>query len=78
MTASHPLADHEPPEAAGRLLKLIQARAGAVPNLFRQMAHAPAVLEATLSLRQATHQALPPGLRELAYLKTSHLNGCRY
>jgi alkylhydroperoxidase family enzyme len=49
-----------------------------VPNIFRTMGHAPEVLRATLALEQAITRDLAPKLRELAYLKTSQLNGCHY
>src|SRR6185312_12523427 len=45
---------------------------------FRSMAHAPDVLQATLALNQAIQGDLDPKLRELAYLKTSQLNQCKY
>jgi alkylhydroperoxidase family enzyme len=49
-----------------------------VPNIFRTMGHAPEVLRATLALEQAITRDLAPNQRELAYLKTSQLNGCHY
>ena len=73
-----PLSDAEAPTAAKELFQAIQAKFGMVPNIFRTMGHAPAVLQATLALDQAIHQDLDGKLRELAYLKASQLNDCRY
>ncbi len=63
---------------AQRLMQQIQSKFGMVPNIFRLMGYAPAVLEHTLGLNDAIQQDLDPKLRELAYLKTSQLNGCHY
>ena len=73
-----PLTDDQAPEAAKPLFDAIQGKLGMVLNIFRTMAHVPEVLEATLKMNQAIQQELPPKLRELAYLKTSMLNGCDY
>jgi alkylhydroperoxidase family enzyme len=47
-------------------------------NIFRTMAHAPDVLQATLALDKAIQRELDPKLRELAYLRASQLNECGY
>lgn len=73
-----PLSDAQASDAARNLLQSIQAKFGMVPNIFRTMAHVPEVLQATLSLDGAIQHGLDPKLRELAYLKTSQLNGCNY
>ena len=73
-----PLADAQAPDASKSLFQQIQAQFGMVPNIFRTMGHAPEVLRATLALEQAITRDLAPKLRELAYLKTSQLNGCHY
>jgi AhpD family alkylhydroperoxidase len=49
-----------------------------VPNFFRTLGHAPAVLSATLAFDDALNRDLSPRLRELAYLKCSELNRCEY
>lgn len=52
---------------------------GAVPNVFRAMAHSPEMLQAFLSLNNTLPKTQLDGkLRELAYIKTSELNGCDY
>lgn len=73
-----PLTNAQAPEAAKPLFQALQAKLGMIPNIFRTMGHAPAVLQATLGLNEAIQHDLDPKLRELAYLKTSQLNGCRY
>jgi alkylhydroperoxidase family enzyme len=73
-----PVSDAQASDAAKNLLQNLQAKLGMVPNIFRTMAHAPDVLQATLALNQAIQKDLDPRLRELAYLKTSQLNGCHY
>ena len=73
-----PLTDAQASPEAQPLFKAIQEKFRAVPNIFRTMGHAPAVLKATLELNQAIHSDLDPKLRELAYLKSSQLNKCRY
>ena len=73
-----PLSDAQASDAAKTLFQGIQAKLAMVPNIFRTMGHAPPILKATLDLNGAIQQALDPKLRELAYLKTSQLNGCNY
>ena len=73
-----PLADAQAPAASNSLFQQIQSQFKMVPNIFRTMGHAPEVLRATLAFEQAITRDLAPKLRELAYLKTSQLNGCHY
>ncbi len=73
-----PLQDDQAPEAARAMFQAIQSQLGAVPNIFRTMAHQPAVLEATLKMNAAVGHDLPELLRELAYLKASMVNQCHY
>lgn len=53
---------------------------GRVPNIFGVMAHRPAALKALLTLYGAVMRegTVEPRCKELAYLKTSLLNGCEY
>ncbi len=52
---------------------------GAVPNVFRAMAHNPEMLQGFLALNNALPTTKLDGkLRELAYIKTSELNDCAY
>jgi uncharacterized peroxidase-related enzyme len=57
----------------------MEKKLGAVPNIFRVMAHNPEMLEAFLALNATLPKTQLNGkLRELAYIKTSELNGCDY
>ncbi|MCA1685999.1 MAG: carboxymuconolactone decarboxylase family protein [Planctomycetia bacterium] len=57
----------------------MERKLGAVPNMFRAMAHSPELLETFLALNGALSKTkLDPKLRELAYIKTSELNHCEY
>jgi len=74
-----PLTDEQASPEAQKLFQGIHATFKMVPNIFRTMGHAPAVLQATLGLNQAIHGGdLDPKLRELAYLKTTRINHCGY
>jgi uncharacterized peroxidase-related enzyme len=70
-------------EEAGEKLRPVFAgmekAIGAVPNIFRAMAHSPEMFQAFLSLNGALGKTQLEGkLRELAYIKTSELNDCDY
>jgi uncharacterized peroxidase-related enzyme len=57
----------------------MEKKLGAVPNFFRAMAHSPEMLEGFLALNATLSRThLDSKLRELAYIKTSELNGCDY
>ena len=57
----------------------MEKKLGTVPNVFRVMAHNPEMLEAFLALNATLPRTELKGrLRELAYIKTSELNGCDY
>jgi uncharacterized peroxidase-related enzyme len=69
-------------EAAEKIRPVFEGfekKLGAVPNVFRAMAHNPEMLEAFLGLNSTLPRTKLSGkLRELAYIKTSELNGCDY
>ncbi|HEV8633816.1 MAG TPA: carboxymuconolactone decarboxylase family protein [Chloroflexota bacterium] len=67
-------------EAARAVYDEIEQGGGRVSNFWRMLAHKPPVLRAFRSLYQAVWApgALEPRLKELAYLRTSILNGCAY
>ena len=73
-----PIADAQASEATKGIFQTLQAKLGKVLNIFRTMAHAPEILQATLAFNQAIQKELDPKLRELAYLKTTQLNKCNY
>jgi len=57
----------------------IERKGASVPNVLRAMAHNPEMLEAFLALNGTLPKTKLDGkLRELAYIKTSELNGCAY
>jgi alkylhydroperoxidase family enzyme len=73
-----PLTDAAAPDKTKGLFQAIQSKFGMVPNIYRTLGHTPDVLKTTLDFSAAIQHELDPKLRELAYLKTSQLNGCHY
>ena len=70
---------HQAQTGARALLEGIEAELGMVPNLFRTMANAPAVLEAYMALSQALSGGiLCEALREQIALTVSEANGSDY
>jgi uncharacterized peroxidase-related enzyme len=69
----------EAAEKVRPLFEGIEKKGNAVPNVLRAMAHSPELLEGFLALNSALPKTRLDGkLRELAYIKTSELNGCDY
>ena len=62
------------------VLEQLEKGFGALPNIFKAMAHSPGLLGAFVSFFGALleQSKLDPKLRELAYIKTSALNECHY
>ena len=79
MTAFVPV---DPAHAEGKaqtLLAAVKAKLGVIPNMTRQMARAPAVLEAYLGFAGAlAGGTLPARMREQIALVTAETNGCEY
>ena len=79
-----PVIDPIPPEKASGDLRetydSLSKRAGRVPDFYGVMAHHPAALKSFLPLYASVMNegTLERRYKELAYLKTSHLNGCEY
>jgi AhpD family alkylhydroperoxidase len=73
-----PLSDEQAQGKAKALFDGLKQNIKMVPNIFRLMGHAPAVLEHTLGLNEAIQSNLDPKLRELAYLKASQVLHCGY
>ena len=67
------------PEVQDTFSKLA-GRAGKAPNIFAVMAHRPAVLNTFLPLYKAVvnEGTVEAKYKELAYLRTSMVNGCEY
>ncbi len=73
------VSNQEAPEKIKPVFEGMEKKIGAVPNIFRAMAHTPEMLEAFLALNSTLPKTKLAGtLRELAYIKTSELNGCDY
>jgi uncharacterized peroxidase-related enzyme len=79
-----PVVDPIPPEKASEDLRetydSLSKRAGRVPDFYGVMAHHPAALKSFLPLYASVMNegTLERRYKELAYLKTSLLNGCEY
>ncbi len=78
MPLLEPVSDEHAAAAAKATFEKLHAKLKMVPNIFRTMAHAPEVLDATLTFNASFQSGLEPKLRELAYLKTSLINECHY
>ena len=63
-----------------RIYRLLEERYGRVSNLYKVVAHKPAVLRAFTQLYAAVWdgEALDVRLKELAHLRVSIVNGCEY
>jgi uncharacterized peroxidase-related enzyme len=80
-TARIPLVD--PTETTGTLHAMFDAfqrTRGNVPNLFRALAHRPAIVETLFAHLQAVTEpgTVPVTLKELLVVRVSQLNGCAY
>jgi uncharacterized peroxidase-related enzyme len=74
-----PLAPDTAPARARELLDAVHARLGAVPNMMRAMANAPAVLDAYLGFSTALNKGtLDPRTREAIALAVGQANRCQY
>ncbi len=78
MPILEPVGDDPTSSPAKATFEKLHAKLKMVPNIFRTMAHAPEVLDATLTFNASFQSGLDPKLRELAYLKTSLINECHY
>jgi uncharacterized peroxidase-related enzyme len=73
------VSNQDAPEKIKPVFEGMEKKIGVVPNVFRAMAHSPEMLEAFLALNATLPKTELDGkLRELAYIKTSELNGCDY
>lgn len=80
MATVNPLPKEKAPAEVRGLYDALTQKFGRMPNIFAVMAHRPAALNHFLSLYQAVvaEGTVEPRYKELAYLKTSMLNGCEY
>lgn len=73
------IADADAAPKVGAIFEQARARMGKVPNLFRVMAQAPAVLDVYWSGRGALAQGvLPPAIQEQIAIAVAAANGCDY
>jgi hypothetical protein len=63
-----------------RIYRSLEERLGSVTPFYKMLAHKPALLRAFTQMYGAVWDdgALDPGLKELAYLRASVVNGCAY
>jgi alkylhydroperoxidase family enzyme len=80
MPVVNPLPKEKAADAAKPIYDDLTKRFGRVPNIFAVMAHRPTVLKNFLPLYGSimSEGTVEPRYKELAYLKTSLLNGCEY
>lgn len=73
------LADAQLPDASRPMVDAVKAKLGMAPNIIRTLAHAPAALDAYLSMSPAVAGgALSAGEREEVALVVAQANGCGY
>jgi alkylhydroperoxidase family enzyme len=74
-----PVEKQDAPPVVRRIYESLE-KTGSLSNLFKMLGHRPDVLRAYNQLSSAiwTEGALPLRLKELAYLRSSILNGCVY
>ncbi len=75
-----PLEKNQTAESVRPTYEALEKKMGRVINFFKVMAHAPKVLGPFLEFYTQVwaSDALSPKLKELAYLRTSLMNGCDY
>lgn len=80
MASVNPVSQDKASDDVKPIFDDMQKRFGRVPNFFGLMAHRPAVLKHFLPFYAAVTGpgTVEPKLKELAYLKTSMVNGCEY
>ena len=62
-----------------KILAQLTQKSGKVANMWKLFSHSPLTLEAYMPFSKSLVKGtLDPKLRELAYLKTSAINGCAY
>ena len=75
-----PLTKDQAPAELHKVFDAVQAQVGKMPNLFGVVARFPAALKTLIQFYDAvmTQGNIEARYKELAYLKTSNINGCRY
>ena len=80
MAAVNPIPTDSGTDVLKGIYENLTEKFGKVPNIFGVMAHRPSALQSFLPFYGAVMQegTIEPKLKELAYLKTTQLNGCEY
>jgi alkylhydroperoxidase family enzyme len=80
MSAVTPLSKEKADPGVHAIYDGVTKKFGKMPNIFGMMAHRPDVLAKFLPFYSAVMEGgtIEPRYKELAYLKTSLLNGCEY
>ena len=75
-----PLEKEQAPDSVRPIYEGLEKKTGRVINMFKVMAYKPNVLGPFLEFYKQVWApgALSPKLKELAYLRTSLMNGCEY
>ncbi len=75
-----PLTREQAPAELHRILDKIEGDVGRIPNIFGVVARFPAALKTLIPFYDAvmTKGTIAARYKELAYLKTSSINDCRY
>ena len=76
----HPIEKDQASPLVQRIYDALERQSGSVSTFNKMLAHKPEILRAFNQLSGAiwAEGALSPTLKELAYLRTSILNGCAY
>lgn len=80
MATVHPVPKEKAAPEIHGIYDALTKKTGKMPNFFGTMAHRPSVLKNFLPLYGAIIEegTVEPRYKELAYLKTSAVNGCEY
>ena len=75
-----PLAKEEAPAELHKIYDVMQENIGKMPNVFAVVARFPAALKTLIQFYDAvmTKGKIAAKYKELAYLKASSINACRY
>ena len=75
-----PLEKNQATESVHSIYERLEKKSGSVLNMFKVMAYKPDVLGPFLEFYQQVWApgSLSPKIKELAYLRTSIMNGCEY
>jgi alkylhydroperoxidase family enzyme len=80
MAIPTPLTKAQAPAELHKIFDAIQAEIGKMPNLFGVLARFPAAMKTLIQFYDAvmSQGKIAARYKELAYLKTSSINACRY